>query len=59
MGAGAAQTMMNVYRVLPGRRALMVGSGNVGLIVSYQLKQAGCDVVGVIEDPPFHSIRIV
>lgn len=52
MGAGAAQTMMNVYRVLPGRRALMIGSGNVGLIVSYQLKQAGCDVVGVIEIMP-------
>ena len=31
MGAGAAQTMMNVFRVLPGRRALMVGTGNVGL----------------------------
>ena len=52
MGAGAAQTMMNVHRVLPGRRALMVGSGNVGLIVSYQLKQAGCEVVGVIEVLP-------
>jgi len=49
MGAGAAQTMMNIYRVLPGKRALMIGSGNIGLIVSYQLKQAGCDVLGVIE----------
>lgn len=49
MGAGAAQTMMNVFRVLPGKRALMVGTGNVGLIVSYQLKQAGCEVIGVID----------
>ncbi len=39
MGAGAVQTMMNVHRVLPGRRALMIGSGNVGLIVAYQLLQ--------------------
>ncbi|MDP2856453.1 MAG: FAD-dependent oxidoreductase [Bacillota bacterium] len=49
MGAGAAQTMINVERVLPGRRVLMVGSGNVGLIVSYQLMQAGAEVVAVVE----------
>jgi len=52
MGAGAAQTMMNISRVLPGRKVLMVGSGNVGLIVSYQLKQAGCEVLGVLEVLP-------
>jgi NADPH-dependent 2,4-dienoyl-CoA reductase/sulfur reductase-like enzyme len=52
MGAGAAQTMMNVFRVLPGKKALMIGTGNVGLIVSYQLKQAGCEVAGVIEILP-------
>ena len=40
MGAGCAQTMINVNRVLPGQRVLMIGSGNVGLIVSYQLMQA-------------------
>ena len=34
MGAGAAQTMVNVNRVLPGKRILMVGSGNVGVIVA-------------------------
>lgn len=52
MGAGAVQTMMNVHRVLPGRRALMVGSGNVGLIVAYQLLQAGADVLAVVEASP-------
>jgi thioredoxin reductase len=49
MGAGAAQTMINVERVLPGSRVVMVGAGNVGLIVSYQLKQAGVTVVAVLE----------
>ncbi|MEW6624050.1 MAG: FAD-dependent oxidoreductase [Bacillota bacterium] len=49
MSAGAAQTFINVHRVLPGKRVLMVGSGNVGLIVSYQLMQAGADVVGIVE----------
>jgi len=49
MGAGAAQTLVNVHGVLPGKRVLMAGSGNVGLIVSYQLLQAGADVVGIVE----------
>ena len=52
MGAGAAQKMMHVHRVLPGGKVLVVGSGNVGLIVSYQLAQAGAVVSGVIEALP-------
>lgn len=48
-GAGAVQTLMNVHGVLPGKRALMVGSGNIGLIVSYQMMQAGIEVVALIE----------
>ena len=52
MGAGAAQTMINVNRVLPGNKILMIGSGNVGLIVSYQLMQAGADVLGIVEALP-------
>lgn len=45
IGAGAAQTMMNLHHIKPGNRILMLGSGNVGLVVSYQLMQAGCEVV--------------
>ncbi len=52
MGAGAAQTMINVNRVLPGEKVLMLGSGNVGLIVAYQLLQAGAEVVGLVEAAP-------
>lgn len=52
MGAGAAQTMVNVNHVKPGKKIVMLGSGNVGLIVSYQLMQAGCEVVGLIEAAP-------
>ncbi|HWP50842.1 MAG TPA: NAD(P)/FAD-dependent oxidoreductase [Clostridia bacterium] len=52
MGAGAAQTMINVNRVLPGDRFLMVGSGNVGVIVSYQLLQAGGEVAAIVEAAP-------
>ncbi|MCL2164125.1 MAG: NAD(P)/FAD-dependent oxidoreductase [Oscillospiraceae bacterium] len=49
IGAGAAQTLMNIYKVSPGSNVLMVGSGNVGLIVSYQLLQAGVRVAGIVE----------
>ena len=52
LGAGAAQTLMNLERVLPGQRILMVGTGNVGLIVSYQLVQAGAEVVAAIDVLP-------
>lgn len=48
-GAGAVQTLMNVYGVVPGKRVLMVGAGNIGLIVSYQLMQAGVEVAAVVE----------
>lgn len=52
MTAGAAQTMVNLHHVQPGSRVVMVGSGNVGLIVSYQMLQAGIDVVAVVEAAP-------
>lgn len=51
-GAGAVQTLMNVAGVKPAERVLMVGAGNIGLIVSYQLKQAGVEVAGIIEAAP-------
>ncbi|MDR2367502.1 MAG: FAD-dependent oxidoreductase [Deltaproteobacteria bacterium] len=52
MGAGAAQTMMNLNRVRPGNRALMLGSGNVGLVVGFQLLQAGCGLAAVVDAAP-------
>lgn len=52
IGAGAAQTMMNLHGTLPGKRVLMLGSGNVGLVVSFQLMQAGCEVVAVADAAP-------
>jgi len=51
-GAGAVQTLMNVYGVKPGNKVIMVGAGNVGLIVSYQLLQAGIMVDRVVEAAP-------
>lgn len=52
IGAGAAQTMMNLHGILPGKRVLMLGSGNVGLVVSFQLLQCGCEVVALVDAAP-------
>jgi thioredoxin reductase len=52
MTAGAVQTMVNVQHVLPGERFVMIGSGNVGLIVAYQLLQAGAEVRCILEAAP-------
>jgi sarcosine oxidase subunit alpha len=51
-GAGAVQTLMNVHGVLPGKRVVMVGAGNIGVIVSYQLLQAGVEVAAIVEAAP-------
>lgn len=64
-GAGAVQTLVNVYGVKPGNKVLMVGAGNIGVIVSYQLLQAGVEVVGIIEAGPrigaywVHAAKVV
>ncbi len=52
IGAGAAQTMANIHGIRPGKSLLMVGSGNVGVVVAYQMLQAGCRVAAVIDAAP-------
>lgn len=51
-GAGAIQTLMHIDGVLPGSKVLTIGSGNIGLIVTYQLLQAGVDVAAIVEAAP-------
>lgn len=51
-GAGAVQTLMNIHGVRPGHDVLMVGAGNIGLIVSYQLMQAGVNVKAILDASP-------
>ncbi len=52
IGAGAAQTMINIHGIQPGKRILMLGTGNVGLVVSYQLAQCGCEIVAMVDAAP-------
>jgi hydrogen cyanide synthase HcnB len=49
MTPGAAQLMVKSMRILPGRRALVVGTGPFLLVVAECLHNAGVEVVGVVE----------
>ncbi len=47
--AGLAQYLVNVKGLLPGRRAVILGSGDIGLIMARRLTLEGVDVEGVYE----------
>ena len=46
------QRMVNVEGRLPGRRVLMVGSDNAGLLIAADLMDAGAEVVAVVDEAP-------
>lgn len=47
--AGAAQNLVNILGVLPGKRAVILGSGDIGLIMARRLTLEGTKVLGVYE----------
>ncbi|MCB9373819.1 MAG: FAD-dependent oxidoreductase [Microthrixaceae bacterium] len=49
MTAGLAQHLVNVRGLLPGRRAVILGSGDIGLIMARRLTLEGIEVAGVFE----------
>ena len=49
MTTGAAQTLLRVHGVLPGRRVLVAGNGPLNLQVALELKRAGAQVAAVAE----------
>lgn len=53
--AGAAQNLVNVLGVLPGRRVVILGSGDIGLIMARRLTLEGAKVLGVYEAKPVPS----
>jgi sarcosine oxidase subunit alpha len=55
-GAGGVQTLLNVYGIKPGNRGMLLGTGNVALIVAFHLLQAGVEVAGVFA-PSFRRVR--
>jgi NADPH-dependent 2,4-dienoyl-CoA reductase/sulfur reductase-like enzyme len=53
--AGLAQRLVNIEGCLPGRRVVVVGSGDIGLIMARRLTLVGCEVLGVVEIQPYPS----
>jgi len=47
--AGLAQRLVNVEGLLPGKRAVILGSGDIGLIMARRLRLEGVEVEGVYE----------
>ncbi len=47
--AGLAQYMVNIQGLLPGRRAVLLGTGDIGLIMARRLSLEGVEVRGAYE----------
>ena len=53
--AGLAQEMVNVYGVMPGKKVVIIGSGDIGLIMARRLTLEGAEVLAVLEILPHLS----
>lgn len=51
--AGTAQRLVNMEGFMPGRQVLVLGSGDIGLIMARRLTLEGAQVVGVAELMPY------
>jgi thioredoxin reductase len=51
--AGTAQKFVNVKGQLPGREIVILGSGDIGLIMARRMTLEGCKVRAVVELMPF------
>ena len=55
MTAGLAQRLVNIDGLIPGREVVIVGSGDIGLIMARRMTWAGCTVHAVVEIQPYPS----
>ncbi len=55
MSAGSAQKMVNIYGKMVGKNIVIVGSGDIGLIMARRLRYEGGNVLGVYEVMPHPS----
>lgn len=53
--AGLAQRMVNIEGYLPGKEIVILGSGDIGLIMARRLTLEGCKVLGIFELMPFST----
>lgn len=47
--AGTAQTLMNLQNFMPGRKAVIIGSGDIGLIMARRITLEGGKIICVVE----------
>ena len=53
--AGTAQRLMNIEGGLPGRRVVILGSGDIGLIMARRMTFEGAKVLACVELMPYSS----
>ncbi len=53
--AGLAQRLVNIEGYIPGKDVVVIGSGDIGLIMARRLTWAGCKVHAVVEILPYPS----
>jgi len=53
--AGAAQRMVNMEGFIPGKKIVILGSGDIGLIMARRMTLEGCKVQAVLEICPFSN----
>ena len=53
--AGVAQNYVNLRNTMPGRRVIILGSGDIGMIMARRMTLEGAEVLGVFELQPYPS----
>lgn len=53
--AGTAQRFVNLEGYMPGRKVVILGSGDIGLIMARRMTFEGCEVKACVELMPFSS----
>ena len=53
--AGAAQRLVNMEGLMPGREVVILGSGDIGLIMARRLTLEGAKVLAVVELMPYSN----
>ncbi|GAB1484232.1 FAD-dependent oxidoreductase [Treponema sp.] len=53
--AGLAQRLVNIEGYIPGKDIVVIGSGDIGLIMARRMSWIGCKVKAVIEIMPYPS----
>jgi thioredoxin reductase len=51
--AGLAQRLVNIEGYIPGREVVIIGSGDIGLIMARRMSWVGCTVKAVVEIMPY------